>query len=91
MPKVNSIVGSLTKKSNPIGNFLGRMLSPWMARLFRDHPEKRVKEAEDQYNGWMKQKLGITVETPELWKSLLLYAILISGFGILLYVFFSRP
>jgi hypothetical protein len=49
-----------------------------------------VKESEDKYNDWMKQKLGITLEAPELWKSLLLYAILISGFGILLYVLFSH-
>jgi hypothetical protein len=92
MPKVNSIVGFLTRKSNPIGDFLGRILSPWMARLFRGHPEdyRRVKEAEDKYNDWMKQKLGITLEAPELWKSLLLYAILICGFGILLYVLFSH-
>jgi hypothetical protein len=92
MPKVNSIVDFLTRKSNPIGDFLGRALSPWMARLLRDHPEdyRRVKETEDKYNDWMRKKLGITIETPELWKSLLLYTILICGFGILLYVFFSR-
>lgn len=92
MAKVNSIVGFLTKKSNPIGDFLGRILSSWMARLFRDRPEdyRRMKEAEDKYNDWMKQKLGITLESPELWKSLLLYTILVCGFGILLYVLFSH-
>jgi multidrug efflux pump subunit AcrB len=82
----------LMRKRDPISAFLGRLLSPWMARLFRDHPEdyKQVKESEDKFDDWMRRHLGITNEPPEVWKALLLWIIVIFGFGVLLYVFLSH-
>ncbi len=92
MEKNNSIRQLLMRKRDPISAFLGRLLSPWMARLFQDHPENytQVKESEDKFDEWMRRRLGITNEPPEVWKALLLWIIVIFGFGILLYVFFSR-
>jgi hypothetical protein len=92
MEKSNSIRQLLMRKRDPISAFLGRLLSPWMARLFRDHPEdyRQVKDSEDKFDDWMRRRIGITNEPPEVWKALLLWIIVIFGFGIALYVFFSR-
>lgn len=82
----------LMKKRDPISVFLGRILSPWMARLFRDHPEdyRHVKESENKFDDWMRRRFRITNGPPEVWKALLLWIIVIFGFGVALYVFFSH-
>jgi hypothetical protein len=80
------------KKGDPIGEFLGRIFSPSMTRLFLRKPGdlETAREMQGRYDSWVERRLRISRDTPAIWKSILLWGILIIGFAIAFSLGFSR-
>lgn len=85
-------VNNQMKKSDPVGEFLGRIFSPLVTRLFLRKPGdlETAREMQEKYDSWVKRKLHISHDAPVIWKSVLLWSILIIGFAIAFSVGFSR-
>jgi hypothetical protein len=81
---------SLTKKGNPIGEWLWRLLlSPLEDRLLPTTEDKQ-RALEDMQRNDPLVRLGISQESPAVWKSLLWWGIFVFGMGLAWYMSFHQ-
>jgi len=80
----------LTRKADPIGEWLwSRFLSPIEERLFPS-PESKQTALEEIRRDDPLVRLGMSQDPPEVWKSLLLWAIFVVGIGLTWYMSFHQ-
>lgn len=78
------------RRGDPIGQWLGRFLTPIFDRYLH-LTEQETREALEQLRrDDPLVRLGMTHEPPELWKSLLFWFIVVVGGGLSFYIAFHR-
>ncbi len=81
---------NMLKKGDPIGEWLGRMLSPLINRFVLRTPEDNKRLLESTERDDPLRRLGMTQGPPEVWKSLLWWFIFLLGMGLVWYMSFQK-
>ena len=81
---------TLNRKGDPIGEWLWhRVLPPFEGRLLPT-PEDKKRALEDIKRDDPLVRLGMTQDSPEVWKSLLWWGIFVVGASLALYMSFHQ-
>jgi hypothetical protein len=80
----------LTRKGDPVGEWLGRLILSPLVDRFLPTAEDKMKAVEEIHRTDPLLRLGISKGPPEVWKSLLWWAILVVGMGLAFYMSFHH-
>ena len=80
----------LMKKGDPIGEWLGRHLLSHIEDRLLPTPEDKKKALEDIKRDDPLVRLGMTQDSPEVWKSLLWWGIFLVGMSFAWYMSFHQ-
>ncbi len=81
---------TLSRKGDPIGEWLGRLLLSPLEDRFLPTPEDKKKALEDIKRDDPLVRLGMTQDSPEVWKSLLWWGIFVLGGSLAWYMSFHQ-
>lgn len=80
----------LMKKGDPIGEWLGRRFLDPIVNHFLPTPEDKKRALDVIKRDDPLVRLGMSQESPEVWKSLLWWAIFVVGMGFAWYMSFHQ-